>query len=286
MGVSIGRVVSIDDPNDGWRIKARVLPADQYKTDNNIDYAFPLLPKIFHVLPKVGEAVLILTADDDLRGQRYYLGPVTSQPQTLNMSDYMLDATSLLKGGVKAPYKSLVNAPDTKGSYPEDDEIGVLGRLNSDIIISDNDVRLRSGARVVNGIKDIKFNHANPAFVKLRYYPTGLISSGETVDSSVVVAAQDINLISTAGDPLFDLYDREEGVSEDTMKEILSKAHRLPYGDVLVDFLTMFLRMFYSHTHKYHNLPPCPDSESSKFRTKYPLNSFGEKILSKHVRIN
>ena len=53
------------------------------------------------------------------------------------------------------------------------------------------------------------------------------------------------------------------------MKRIIQDAHALPYGDELVKFLTMFLQMFKSHTHKYANLPPCPDDASKKLDMKY-----------------
>ena len=43
------RVVSVYDEYDGDRIKARLLPADQYKTDENLVYAFPIIPKMFTI---------------------------------------------------------------------------------------------------------------------------------------------------------------------------------------------------------------------------------------------
>ena len=55
--ITIGEVVSIDDEYSGGRIRA-MINGDKYK--DTIPYAYPLLPYMVHVLPKIGEAVLIL----------------------------------------------------------------------------------------------------------------------------------------------------------------------------------------------------------------------------------
>jgi hypothetical protein len=66
------KVISIDDDTDADRIKVRLSPEDNGKTDDQLDYAFPLLPKMFHVKPKKGEAVFIFLAiANDGNSQRY-----------------------------------------------------------------------------------------------------------------------------------------------------------------------------------------------------------------------
>ena len=83
------KVLSINDDTDADRIKVRLSPEDNSKTLEQIDYAFPLLPKMFHVKPKVGEAVLILLATtNDGNSQRYYIGPVISQDHKLFNDEY------------------------------------------------------------------------------------------------------------------------------------------------------------------------------------------------------
>ena len=59
------------------------------------------------------------------------------------------------------------------------------------------------------------------------------------------------------------------------------KAHQLPYGDVLVEFLKLFVRTFSSHVHPYPGLPPCQTTDYLE-TTSYDL----DKILSESVRIN
>ena len=65
------------------------------------------------------------------------------------------------------------------------------------------------------------------------------------------------------------------------MQKIIEQAHKLPYGDVLVDFLILFVKTFAEHTHPYPGLPPCHTSDYIN-TISYDLN----QILSESVRIN
>lgn len=287
--IATARVINVYDEYDGDRIKVRLLPADQYKTDENLPYAFPILPKMFRVKPKVGEAVLIITPDDDTRGQRFYFGPIVSQPQNMDYDDFVAGATTLLKGAIKTPSKAPSLNPVSEGCVPKDEEVCVYGRGNTDIVLGDRDVRIRAGVRNIvdeGGEKQLRFNGKDAALLSLKYYDDGLKTDEQTTKSRAVLAGTDIVLASTDGDPFFKMDDKEENISDEVFSEMLQKAHQLPYGDVLVDFLRMFIKMFKSHTHKYHNIPPCPDSESLKFDTKYPTENLEDKLLSKHVKTN
>lgn len=310
--IYFSEVLSIEDTLEGGRIKARVLPADQYKKLDEIPYAFPLLPKLIDIKPKVGESVLVICSDDERQSsQRYYIGPIISQPQKLYKDEFMLGSTSLLSGGLKKPMEPLSNNAEAKGAFAKDEETAIYSRKNSDIILSDDDIRIRSGARLI-GESDktkVEFNKTTPAFIKLKHNIEKLDSGS---NSQTTIVADDINILSNNGSPYFDLYDRDEQITDKTMNEIIDKAHVLPYGDVLVDFLQMFLQMFKSHTHKYSNLPPCPDDNSNKLDIKYghggsytkddyvsdklgrnrgenvskTFSGLADKLLSKHIRIN
>jgi hypothetical protein len=131
--------------------------------------------------------------------------------------------------------------------------------------------------------------------------------------SSATVVADEINLISNCGNPYFDVYNTDEQITDKTMKEIVEKAHVLPYGDTLVEFLLLFLQMFKSHSHKYSNLPPTNDKAAEALETAFgstggihksenynivaggaaeeeivskTFSGLYDKLLSKHVRIN
>jgi hypothetical protein len=55
-----GEVVSIEDNTDGGRIKVKIAELDTQTPNENLPYCYPLMPKFFHVYPKVGEVVRII----------------------------------------------------------------------------------------------------------------------------------------------------------------------------------------------------------------------------------
>lgn len=288
MKISIGRVVNINDVDDGGRIKVRLMPADRYKSDDDLDYAFPLLPKVFFVKPKIDESVLVFNLDDNQNSQRFYIGPIISQPQKLEYDSYVGGATRLLKGGISVPDKALSLEAAADGTFAKDDEIAIYSRKNSDIILSDNDIRIRCGVRRFNenGSNEVEFNKKNPSYLKMRYYPEGIQHGDNKVYNTTNIVSEEINLLSVNGTPYFNLTDRNELIDSKTMEEIISKAHALPYGDVLVDFLKMFLEVFKVHVHPYPGMAPVVDPTAANFYTKYPSNLLENKLLSKHIRIN
>ena len=75
--------------------------------------------------------------------------------------------------------------------------------------------------------------------------------------------------------------DKKELINNNEMQKIIDKAHKLPYGDVLVEFLNMFVDAFAKHVHPYPGMPPCQTSEYIE-TTTYDL----KKILSENVAIN
>lgn len=278
-------VVSVDDEYAGGRIKAIITSKDKRKKE--AVWAFPALPKMMHVKPKVGECVIIFTEDDDLNGQRLYLGPVISQPQYMYKDDFVAGATNLMSGNIRNPLPNIMNDKgNTKGCFAKDDEVAIYGRKNCDIILSDNDIRIRCGVgvRKEDDKTQLFFNTDNPAFIKLERYTGehGLGDSGETRNTVTVVGEQ-INLLSKKGTPEFKLNDVEKSISDEEMKKILEEAHCLPYGDVLVDFLKKFLDVFNNHTHPYSGMPPIPNSQ---FQLEYNAANLEDKTLSKNVRIN
>ena len=274
--IKIGQVESIDDEYAAGRIRARVV-GDRY--NNETPYAYPLLPYMMHIKPKVGEAVLLIYSNLGNSSQRFYIGPIIHQPQFVNKDNFS-DAISLLKGYNDRTLVSVDRIPEAQGVYPKKDEIAIMGRKDSDLIFSDNDVRLRCGVRKTNKFNDLEsvFNRSTPSFIKLKQHDTNF--SNNTCTTATIVS-ENINLISTVGTPEFNLSDVNESISDEEMAKIIETAHQLPYGDKLIDFLKLLLKAFNAHTHNYHNLPPIPDM------TYNAVNNFNlNDILSKNVKIN
>ena len=309
----IGYVASIEDDCHAERIKAVIL-TDKGKSVSRIPYSFPLMPKMLHIKPKVGEAVVVLIPEEDATNtQRYYIGPIISQPQKFLYDGFAsLSATKLLSGGLSSPDNSIDNKPLAANVFPKDEEIALLGRKDSEIILGEEDIRLRCGVRVTNEYdSDVSLNgkaqktntlsdstlRTAPAFIKLKYNAepikttpkTGEINPHSTTLSTATIFADKINLISPNGDGGFNFTGENEAITDKKMAEIIEKAHKLPYGDVLCDFLSLFLNMYMNHSHPYPGMPPLnADPNSTIFWEKYnpDKNSLEDKLLSKDIRIN
>lgn len=309
----IGYITAVTDEYHAERVKA-VIPTDKGKPMSKIPYAFPLLPKLLHVKPKIGEAVIVLIPNDgQTNEQRFYIGPIISQPQKIPFDSFnSMSATKFLNGGISTPLNSVDNQPLSNGVMPKDDEVAVLGRGDSEIIFGDNDIRLRCGVRITNEYNStISLNgkktesdslsdsylRTAPSFIKLKYYKEPIKTAPKpeeknphtTTLSTATIVADKINLISPNGDGGISLPGDGEGITDKKMEEILEKAHKLPYGDVLCDFLSLFLNMYMNHSHPYPGLPPLNgDPDSVNFWEKYTpdKNVLEDKLLSKDIAIN
>lgn len=279
--IKICQVVSVDDETDGGRIRARVLPEDRDLSNSEIPYAFPLLPKMLHIKPKVGEAVMVICADaNNYNSDRFYIGPIISQPQYLFKDEFDYGALNLLKGAITSPSVAPSTNPNTNGAFPKNDEIAILGRENSDIILTNDDIRIRCGSHLASDTdkSNINFNKKDPSYLKLKYHSTSLNNGSK---SSAVIVADEINLLSNKSKEQYKLTDANDLINDDEMNEIIKSAHVLPYGDKLVEFLKIFVNAFKCHTHPYPNMPPVPESTYQAV-DEYNLND----ILSNNVRIN
>lgn len=282
--LKICQVIDIYDETDGERIKVRLSPEDDKLTDDKIPYAYPLLPKLIHVKPKIGELVLIiLTTPGNGYSNRYYIGPIISQPQYMEKDDFLINAMSLYPGSDKEPDPAPSLNPDSHGAFAKDDDIAIYGRKKNDIIFTEDDIRIRCGNRLKDntGNSNIVFNRTDPAFIHLKHTDNKRGEKDKEYRSTATVVADKINLIGHQSNTPFRVNDKNHLISDDEMQKILDKAHQLPYGDVLVEFLSMFLNTFAEHTHPYPGMTPCQTVDFIK-TTSYDLN----KILSDTVRIN
>lgn len=295
MEIFISEVVNIDDKAGGRRIKARVMPYDRTLKNSEIPYAFPALPKMMHIVPKVGEAVIIICGNKG-EGQRYYIGPIIHQDQFMEKDYFGLGATNLLDGGAdRNPSYSIENDAKALGAVAEDEDVAIYGRKDTEIILKDEELQIRSGARRTKDNK-VTFNKEDPSFIKLKYHEEPLTQTGATrqrthlkTKSTAVVSADKIILVSPSGDGGVNLTNNGEIITDDEMQKMIERIHMLPYGDTLVDFLYLLVKMFKEHTHKYDNLPPSPlEPTHQEFDTKYGTSaeSFKDKLLSKDIGIN
>lgn len=288
------QVLSVDDPTGGYRIKVALKPEDNHKVSSDgridvdkLDYCLPILPGLFHVKPKVGEGCLVFTAvGNDGNSQRYYIGPVISQPNHLEYDPYFMGGDSLFRGSYLKPEPNPKEKPNTQGAYPNDSDIEVDGRRLAGIQITDNDVRIKAGVKRINheDSRDITFNSKNPAYVKVKFKED---EDKHNNQSSTTVVSDQINLLGYNSRFIPEgLTDNKELTTDEKIEEIYEKAQRLPYGDELVSLLKLLVNAFLSHKHPYVGLPPVnSDNVANLKKESARLLDQGE-LLSDVVRIN
>jgi hypothetical protein len=240
---------------------------------------------MFHVKPKVGEAVLVLLAvTNDGNSQRYYIGPVVSQDHRLNFDPYFQGADSFLRGSYKKFDVAPRMNPDHNGILPNDNDIVIRGRKNADIQITDDDVRIKAGVKVVDNANayNMMFNIKNPSYAKFKYHNASLADGSK---STATIVSDKIALLSNNSPNYFYTTDRKDLITDDELNRVIESAYKLPYGEKLVEFLNAFVDAFVKHTHPFQMLPPNPAYSTVLMEKKAQLLDKGE-MLSDTVRIN
>lgn len=311
-------VVDITDPTDADLIKVRLKPEDDaIKLNKDLPYAFPLLPKALHVKPKVGESVFVLlSSSDDNYSQRYYIGPVISQDHRMYFDEFK-QASLFMQGSIFNPDEAPSMKSESIGIMPNDDDIEIRGRKNSDIQITNDDVRIKAGVKLVNKGQEHNpyFNEHDPAYIKVKYHPDGIVKTSydvtsnnkydkryeievkeqpEQVHSTVTLVADKINLISNGHDFRTTSEEKDSDgktisrdlISDDELRRALDEAYKLPYGEKLVEILSLFIDAFLKHTHSFSMLPPVKADGIKELEDKKAVLLDKGELLSDTVRIN
>ena len=291
---------NLDKPYDGLRIRAEIEGQD-YPRNNDPKYlpwAFPLLPKTFQSIPKIGESVLLLY-DAESNGQRYYIGPIISQPQ-FNTFCGLSDGKSLLSVPnyhKNEPLERISNNDSTKGAYPKSSDVAVIGRGSEDILLRYDDtskaseIQLRSGVRgepTNDGNPNMKgniiFNGTDPAYIQLKY-KKGLVKKNEMEANSIInLVANRINIMSNKDDNIaHDLNDKNSMIKDSKMDNVMKNLHQVPMGDKLVELLEIMKGCIMHHVHPWAGMEQCGDWAGYINKLDgYDINS----ILSQYVRIS
>lgn len=284
--IRLCKVLSVDDDQAGLRIKVRIEPDDaDCKYIEDLPYVFPLLPKLIHINPKVGECVMvILQTQGQFKGNRFFIGPLTSQQYMLNYDPFNFSSRCLLTGRqFDKPLPDPKMNPDNDGSLPDREDIAIQGRQNCDVILKDNEIRLRCGFKknpLAVAKNSLIFNKVDLGYIQMRYKKMK-DNKGNEFASSINLVADRINLLSHDSRTFVNVTDREELITDEAMLDILDKCHPLPYGDELIEFLTKLLNLIRNHTHPFSMQPPSfttPDNDI--------LSTDLTKMLSQSIRIN
>lgn len=236
-----GKVVSNDDTTEGGIIKVRIEKLDDFTADADLPEAYPILPKFFYVLPRVGEVVRVFIPNIETpQAGRQYIGSVISQLHKIGDTSFYtaLATTNVYKS---TPDDAPSTFPDARGVYPEKDDIGILGRDNTDMLLKQREIELRVGKHVVDDV--LKLNKTNPSSIKMNINGDGSVSSN-------VIMANKIALISHEGIPKF----KAAEVDEEERNRIFDEAHPMVRGDVLLQILEIFRKAILQHIHPYDGM--------------------------------
>jgi hypothetical protein len=221
----------------------------------------------------------------------FYIGPVISQEDKFLYEDFDASLRITEQGYIGWAPNPRLKAGVKPTLYPDLEDVAVEGRKDTGIQLKNEEVRIKAGVKVVdsNGPKN---NTISPAFISLKYYPKNDYDS-DGFKSTATIVADRINLIGThpidpetKEIPVTENKDntaqeKDNLISDAAMKELLNKAHRVPYGDTLIEFLDILRTAFAKHVHPFPTMAPCND-ENMKAVATYDL----EGMLSNNVRIN
>ena len=278
------KVISVEDEYDANRIKVRLGGLDANKSDNELPYCSPLLPNLIHIRPKIGEAVfVILERNGSPTTNRFYIGPILSQSYFYNHELYDLTAFNMLLNKKMEPIQNPNCEPLNNGTLPDREDIALIGRENTDVVLKENELRLRCGYKS-NPSGPVKqrlfFNTVDPAYIQLKYKKLKDKNNKE-INSFVNIVADRINLLSRDSKTFFKLTDQKDLITDEEMLKILDEAHPLVYGDELISYLKQLVEVFRTHTHPFSMKTPSFSKSDNDV-----LGKNLDAMLSQAVRIN
>jgi len=242
-----GTVVNIIDETDGGRINVRIPDLDNKTGDQDLPWCYPLLPKFFHVIPQVGEVVRVFIEDIKYpERSRYWLGSVISQPHKIGF-DGKYTATSTTNLGITEPDTAPSTYPDADGVYPTVDDIAIVGKVNTDIILRVNETHIRAGKHENDNV--LKLNTTNPAEISMVFEP--IKGSTTAYYSNTIILSDKIALIAHNGDPQF----KAARLTADDRVRIFTEGHPIARADILVEALDVIRQALLTHIHGYSTLP-------------------------------
>jgi len=162
--------------------------------------------------------------------------------------------------------------PNTTGVFPEIDDVGIIGRVNTDIILKKNQVIIRAGKHMNGDINTL--NTKNPSSLTMTFEP--IINSSDYYSNSILVSDK-IALLSHNGNPNF----KSTILTPQDRINIFENGHPIGRGDIIVYVLNMFRKALLSHKHGYSNTPPLLETILTDIE-KFDFDS----ILQKNIVTN
>jgi len=287
------------------RIKVRIKGSaptggDDSITDDDLPWCFPMLPKHLFVQPKKGEVVLVFVfSNRQKHADRLYLGPIISQLPLLDKDPFEYSALAGFTFGPGEPKVNPNQIPQLNGIFPNPEDISIQGRYNTDITQKRNEIVIRAGKFVETTPTSTNpypfvYNPATQGYIQIKNNVVIVPASSQQPERKGTITnivANKINLIThTDGSPRFDVTNPDNLITDEQQSMILSEAHQLPFGDVLLEYLKLMKEALFSHVHNGSGNPPTDLTTSGNKQAlaifKSKADTLEKAMLSKNIRIN
>jgi hypothetical protein len=280
--VYYGRVFKISDDNN-MKLKVFIRGVDPNDANNDtLPWCEPFLPRMFNVVPKVGETVKILLMDTkNPTIEREWIGPIISQPEKIGEDPHFFTSLAGKVGGLMKLGRSIKTIPEADGVYPKEDDVCMLGRDNSDVVLRSNEVLIRAGKHELD--TPLKLNRKNPAYLNMVVLkPSDIEDDKFTEDrTDTILMSNKIFLVgrdsnSKVINPI---------ISKKEHLQLEKDLHPIVYGDVLYDFMVILRQWIKSHIHEGGGVAATPPDRSGatvKLEDWF-IKNLDDRLLSQNV---
>lgn len=193
----LGRVRAVMLSNEDQSAVSKGSQWDEKKdkwTNKDPFLYLPLLPFYLSQSPKKDELINVIFQNKmyDTQNKFYIQGPFSS-PLTTDFEEHQ-GAQANLAQGVRTKQKPTLRnqdgtyKPGTEGLFPKPEDVSLVGRGVSDIIVKDKDVLIRSGKMISNPTNPNSFPQINDnrSFIQLSFFDSNKEPAGSQTDISVV----------------------------------------------------------------------------------------------------
>jgi hypothetical protein len=200
------KVLESDDPASLGRIRATLINnEDQSSINKGTQWdekkdkwttkdpfiVLPLLPFYYSQVPKKDELVNIIFQNKmyDTQNKFYIQGPFSS-PLSTGFEDFQGAQANLTAGARTKQKPDLKNQdgsykPGTEGLFPKPQDVALVGRGISDVVIKEKELLLRSGKMIPAQGNNIPKINDNRSFLQLSYFDSNKKSAGVQTESKI-----------------------------------------------------------------------------------------------------